>query len=75
MRVAELELHPRLLVDAEGRRKAVQLPIEEYDRLMEILEDLEDIQDLRAARRSLEDGEIESVPFSKVETRLRSEAY
>ena len=73
MSVADLQLHPHFLVDSEGKRKAVQLAIEEYDKLMDILEDLEDIKDLKAARQALDEGETESVPFSKVEARLRRE--
>ncbi len=73
MSMADLQLHPHFLVDAEGKRKAVQLAIEEYDKLMEILENLEDIEDLKAARQALETGKMESVPFSEVEARLRRE--
>ncbi|HAK94382.1 MAG TPA: hypothetical protein DCM87_05125 [Planctomycetes bacterium] len=34
------ELHPEYITDAEGRRKAVVLPVEEFEQLLEDLEDL-----------------------------------
>ena len=37
---AETALHPEYITDAEGRRKAVVLPIEEYESLVEDLADL-----------------------------------
>ena len=47
--------------DAEGRRIAVFLPIEEYERLVEDSEDPEDVQDYYAAKAS---GE-QPVPFKR----------
>jgi hypothetical protein len=37
---AETALHPEYITDADGRRKAVVLPIEEYESLVEDLADL-----------------------------------
>jgi hypothetical protein len=40
--------HPQYLVDADGRRRAVVLDIEEYERLVELLEDAADLRVARA---------------------------
>jgi len=34
------QLHPEYVIDAEGNRKAVILPVEEYEELLEDIEDL-----------------------------------
>jgi PHD/YefM family antitoxin component YafN of YafNO toxin-antitoxin module len=57
------------VVDEEGRRKAVLLPLEEYEALVEAAEDLEDI---RAADEARAEGG-EPVPLEEVEARLRAE--
>jgi PHD/YefM family antitoxin component YafN of YafNO toxin-antitoxin module len=41
-------VHPRYLVDEDGRRRAVVLDIEEYERLMDLLEDAADLRVARA---------------------------
>lgn len=56
-------------MDEQGRRRAVILPIEEYEALLEALEDLED---LRAADEARAEGG-EPVPLEVVEARLRAE--
>lgn len=43
------ELHPQFLIDPEGKRLSVLLPIAEYEALIERLEDLEDLEDARHA--------------------------
>ena len=58
------------LVDVEGRRVAVVLPIREYERLVERIEDLED---LRAVREALEEGG-ESIPWEVVKAELRAKS-
>lgn len=56
-------------MDEKGRRTAVVLPIEEYERLRELDED---IADLRAADEArAEEGE--DVPLEAVEARLRAQ--
>ena len=37
-------LHPEFLLDDENRKKAVVIPISEWDRILEELEELEDIR-------------------------------
>lgn len=43
-------LHTQFLVDTKGRRHAVQLPLKEFRRLIEVIEDLEDIAYIKAHR-------------------------
>ena len=38
--VARPELHPQYVTDSDGRRKAVILPVEEFEELLEDLDDL-----------------------------------
>jgi prevent-host-death family protein len=59
----------QFVVDEKGRRTAVLLPIEEYDRLVEAEEDLADI---RAADEARAEGG-EDIPLEVVEARLRAQ--
>lgn len=43
-------LHAQYVVDSRGRRRAVQVPLKEFQQLIELLEDLEDIAYLKAHR-------------------------
>ncbi len=59
----------QFVVDEKGRRTAVLLPIEEYERLVGAEEDL---ADLRAADKArTEEGE--SIPWEQVKAELRVE--
>ncbi|MFB3880646.1 MAG: type II toxin-antitoxin system prevent-host-death family antitoxin [Armatimonadota bacterium] len=69
VRRARRRTKKQFLVDEKGRRTAVVLPIEEYERLRELDED---IADLRAADEArAEEGE--DVPLEAVEARLRAQ--
>jgi PHD/YefM family antitoxin component YafN of YafNO toxin-antitoxin module len=57
------------VVDENGRRVAVVLPLRQYRKLVEAKEDLED---LRAAEEARAEGG-EPIPFEVVEARLRAE--
>jgi len=57
------------VVDEQGRRKAVLLPVEEYQALIEAAEDLEDI---RAADDARAEGG-EPIPWEQVKAELRAE--
>lgn len=54
-----ITLHPEYVVDEQQRRKAVLLPLAEWDRIIEDLEDLDDIRAFDAAKADSK----ESVPF------------
>lgn len=58
----------QFVVDEKGRRTAVLLPIEEYDRLVEAKEDLADI---RAADEARAEGG-EPIPWEQVKEELRA---
>jgi hypothetical protein len=54
-------LHPEYVVDEQQRRKAVLLPLAEWDRIIEDLEDLDDICAFDAAKADSQ----ETVPFEQ----------
>ncbi len=47
-----ITLHERFVVDEDGKRTAILLDIEEYNKLLEELEELESIRAFDAARSS-----------------------
>ena len=53
------------VVDEEGRRVGVLLDVEEYERMVEELEDAEDIRATEEARREIERGEDELIPWEQ----------
>jgi len=60
------KLHTQFIVDQKGRRRAVQLPLGEFRRLIDLLEDLEDLAYLKAHRRD------RLIPMAKVHASLKS---
>ena len=61
------ELHPQYVTDKQGKKKVVQLPISEYQKLARFLEDIEDIVDLETARVKPEETVEISDFWAKVE--------
>jgi PHD/YefM family antitoxin component YafN of YafNO toxin-antitoxin module len=59
----------QFLVDEKGRRTAVVLSIEEYEKLIEAVEQREDIRRLKAGKRI----KGKDVPLEEFEARLRAE--
>ena len=57
-----MKLNPQYVVDQGGHKKAVLLPVEEYDQLLEKLEDRLDAADLEEAVRE----ELEFVPYERI---------
>ena len=55
----------RYMVDENGRRVSVILPVEDYERMVEELEELEDIRAAAEARAAIECGEEELIPFEQ----------
>ena len=55
----------RYIVDADGKRTEVVLPIEVFERLLDELEELEDIRDFDEA---MKDGDF--VPWKEVKKQL-----
>ena len=60
-----VKLHTQYIVDAKGRRRAVQLPFNEFRRLIDLIEELEDIAYLKAHRH----GKL--IPMAKVHASLK----
>lgn len=57
----------KFVIDGAGNKIAIQIDIEEYERLLEELEDLEDIRAADAARAEVG----EPVPFDQVMAEIR----
>lgn len=55
----------RYVVDENGERVSVILPIEEYERMVEILEDLEDARAADEVRAAVARGEDEFIPYEQ----------
>lgn len=63
----------RYVVDENGRRVSVILPVEEYERLIEELEELEDILAYRKAKAEIERGEDELIPWEQAKKEIEQE--
>jgi PHD/YefM family antitoxin component YafN of YafNO toxin-antitoxin module len=61
----------RYIVDENGKRVSVILPIEEYERLIEVLEELDDIRAYDEAKAALERGEDEVIPLDQAMREIR----
>jgi PHD/YefM family antitoxin component YafN of YafNO toxin-antitoxin module len=53
------------VVDENGERVSVILPIEEYERLIEALEDLEDARAADEVRAAVARGDDEFIPYEQ----------
>ena len=62
-------LHPQYVVDDEENRKAVLLPVAEWEHVVEELEELDDIRAYDAAKANAQ----ESVPFEKAVREVQEE--
>jgi PHD/YefM family antitoxin component YafN of YafNO toxin-antitoxin module len=58
-------MEARYIVDENGKRVSVILPLEEYERMVEELEELEDIKLYDEAKAELQRGEDELIPFDQ----------
>lgn len=68
MKANDLIAKAKLIQDAGGKRKAVQLDWATWEDLLEFLEDLEDIEEIERFRSS---GE-KTVPWESVKSELRA---
>jgi hypothetical protein len=62
-----IELHEHYLVDEQGNRKAVVVPISEWKQLLELLEELDDIRAYDEAKSR----PSEPVPFEQAVSEIR----
>jgi len=56
-----ITLHKRFVIDEDGKRTAILLDVEEYNKLLKELEELESIRAFDAAKSS----EDEAIPFEQ----------
>lgn len=63
----------RYVVDENGKRVEVIMPVEEYERLIEALEDLEDVRIYDEAKAEIEREGSNVVPWEKVRDEIGSE--
>ncbi len=69
-------MEARYIVDENGKRTGVILPVEEYERLIEELEELEDVLAVQAydrAKAELENGEDELIPWEQAKREIEEE--
>ncbi len=55
----------QFVTDESGKRVGVIMNIEEFERIMDELEELEDARAAEEARREIESGEDEMIPFDQ----------
>ncbi len=69
-------MNGRYVIDENGKRVAVLLDIQEYERMIEELEEFEDILACRAydeAKAELDRGEDELIPWEKAKQEIEDE--
>lgn len=58
-------MEARYIVDEDGKRVSVILPIEEYERMVEKLEDVEDARAADEVRAAVARGKDEFIPYEQ----------
>ena len=66
-------MEARYIVDENGNRTDVILPVEEYERLIEALEDLEDARAADEARAAVARGDDEFIPYEQAREQIARE--
>lgn len=61
------------IVDENGKRVSVVLPVEEYERMLEELEDLEDARAVDEVRAAVARGEDEFIPYEQAREEIARE--
>lgn len=64
---------PQYLVDSAGNATAVVLDLETYNALVEAAEELQDIREYVEAKRALDAGEDEVIPFEQALAEIEAE--
>ncbi|MEW6220114.1 MAG: hypothetical protein AB1634_11365 [Thermodesulfobacteriota bacterium] len=64
-----ISIHPQYILDEKQRRKAVQLPLGEWEGILEELEELDDIRAYDAAKK----GPQDAIPFEQAVRELRED--
>jgi PHD/YefM family antitoxin component YafN of YafNO toxin-antitoxin module len=60
-----MKMEARYIVDEDGKRTGVILPIEEYERMIEALEDLEDARSADEVRAAVARGDDDFIPYEQ----------
>ncbi len=58
-------MEARYIVDENGKRVGVILPLAEYERMVEALEEVEDVRAYDEAKAEIERGEDEVIPLEQ----------
>jgi PHD/YefM family antitoxin component YafN of YafNO toxin-antitoxin module len=66
-------MEARYIVDENGKRTGVILSVEEYERMIEELEELDDISAAEEARREIESGADELIPWEQAKREMEEE--
>ncbi len=66
-------MEARYIVDKNGKRTGVILPVELYERLIEELEELDDVRAAEEARREIESGADELIPWEQAKREMEEE--
>ena len=66
-------METRYIVDENGKRTDVILPVEEYERLIDALEDLEDARAADETRAAVERGDDEFIPYEQAREQIAKE--
>jgi len=66
-------METRYIVDENGKRTGVILPVEEYERLIDALEDLEDARAADETRAAVERGDDEFIPYEQAREQIAKE--
>ena len=56
-----IQVHPQFVIDEKKKRKAVIIPLEEWEQILDALEELDDIQVYDSAKET----EQERIPFEQ----------
>ena len=64
-------MEARYIVDENGKRVSVILPVEEYERMIEELEELEDVRAFDEAVAARDRGDDEVIPLEQAMREIR----
>ncbi len=67
-----MKLHPKYIIDSEGNRTSVILPIEEFNNLIGLKEDLEDVNLYDEAKKYPQDFRTAEEVFSELDDRKKA---
>ena len=66
-----MSIDEQILVDNKGKTIAVQIPISQYKKMLEIIEEMEDIKAYKKAKKQKSDWVPFEKAFANIETRKK----